>query len=157
MPHEQLRLSNQVCFRLYTASRLVVQHYQPYLSELGITYTQYIVLMVLWENGSPMTVSGISGKVGLESNTLTPLLKRLERDGMISRRKDRGGDGRQTLVSLTPRGVALEQKASGIPACMLRDMDCSGLSQDTFAEAIPLLDEIIGKLSRGKDAHGKKA
>ena len=146
MAYEQLRLENQICFRLYSASRLVVQHYQPYLSALGITYTQYLVLMVLWER-DPLTVSGISERLGLESNTLTPLLKRLEKGGVISRGKQKDGDGRQTLITLTGKGRDMEKKASGIPSCLLRDMEESGLSAETLSSVAPLLDEIISKLS----------
>ena len=113
---EQLKLDNQLCFRLYTASRLIVQSYQPYLSDLGITYTQYLALMVLWEK-SPVKVSEISSRLKLESNTVTPLVKRMEAQGLVKREKGKQ-DGRETIVSLTQKGKSLEKEAARISAAI---------------------------------------
>ncbi len=146
MACEQLKLDNQLCFRLYAAARLVVQSYQPWLSELGITYTQYLALMVLWED-SPLTVSEISSRLKLESNTITPLIKRMEAQGLVKRTKGKE-DGRQTVVSLTPEGKALEAEASSIPSCMAGKLAGRGISLEKLAAIVPGLDEIIDKLSQ---------
>ncbi len=92
MEHEDLRLGNQLCFRLYTASRLIVKSYTPLLSGLGITYPQYLVLMVLWEE-SPLSVNEIAHRLMLQTNTVTPLLKRMESMGIVER-----GEGEATCV-----------------------------------------------------------
>lgn len=110
---EQLKLDNQVCFRLYTVARLITQGYQPWLSKLGITYTQYIVLMVLWEKDH-QPVNDIARRRLLETNTVTPLIKRMETEKIVVRRKDKQ-DARKTIVSLTERGKAMQEEAAGIP------------------------------------------
>ena len=100
--HEELRLKNQLCFRVYTLSRLITQAYRPLLDPLGLTYPQYLVMMVLWENDR-QTVGEIGQRLMLDTNTLTPMLQRMEREGLVVR--TRGiADGRQTLVNLTPKG-----------------------------------------------------
>ena len=91
--YNQLKLENQLCFRLYTASRLIVNAYRPYLDPLGITYPQYLVLMVLWEHDN-LTIGEISEQIGLETNTLTPLLQRMEKQHLVVRTKG-AVDGRQ--------------------------------------------------------------
>ena len=99
---EQLKLENQLCFRLYTASRLITQAYHPLLEEIGLTYPQYLVMMGLWEQDN-MPVNDIAKRLYLETNTVTPLLKRMEAEGFIARRKGEK-DARQVIVSLTPKG-----------------------------------------------------
>ena len=98
MGSENLKLSRQGCFRLYTAARLMMQAYQPMLAPLGITYTQYLVLMVLWEQDA-QPLNAISRRLYLESNTLTPLIKRMEAMKMVTRRKGKD-DARQTIILL---------------------------------------------------------
>ena len=110
---EQLKLNNQLCFRLYTASRLITQAYHPLLSGIGLTYPQYLVMMVLWEQDA-QPVNDIAKKLYLETNTVTPLLKRMEVEGFISRSKGKA-DARQVIVKLTPKGRELESQASCIP------------------------------------------
>ena len=146
MAYEQLKLSNQGCFRLYTAARLVMQAYQPWFSRLGITYTQYLVLMVLWEQDA-QTVNAIAHRLYLESNTLTPLIKRMEALKMVTRRKGKE-DARQTIVSLTEHGKALEQEAAQIPDCMTSLLQEKGLNLEQFAVIMPMLDELISTLSK---------
>ena len=141
MVQEQLKLDNQVCFRLYTVARLIIQGYQPYLSQLGITYTQYIVLMVLWEKDHQY-VNDIAKRLLLETNTVTPLIKRMETEKIVVRRKDKR-DARKTIVSLTERGKAMQDAASEIPGCMSRMLKDAGLSEETFKRIVPALDEII--------------
>lgn len=148
MPYSQLKLENQVCFRMYTAARLIVQSYQPLLSKLGITYTQYLVLMVLWEK-SPQTVSEISSRLKLESNTTTPLIKRMESEGLVKRTRGKE-DGRQTVVSLTPKGQALEKEASSVPGCLVASLNECEVSSELLASMVPALDEMIEKLSERK-------
>lgn len=141
MVQEQLKLDNQVCFRLYTVARLIIQGYQPYLSKLGITYTQYIVLMVLWEKDH-QPVNDIAKRLLLETNTVTPLIKRMETEKIVVRRKDKR-DARKTIVSLTERGKAMQDAAAEIPGCMSRMLKDAGLSEETFKRIVPALDEII--------------
>ena len=111
--HSELQLDNQVCFRLYTAARLVIQAYTPMLTELGITYPQYLVLMVLWEKDM-QPVNDIAHRLFLETNTVTPLLQRMEKQGLLTRKRGKE-DSRQRIVSLTKHGKELEEKAKEIP------------------------------------------
>ena len=147
MAYEQLRLDNQVCFRLYTAARLIVQSYQPFLSGLGITYTQYLALMALWEK-SPLKVSEISSKLKLESNTMTPLVKRMEALGLVKREKGKE-DGRETIVSLTAKGKELEKEAANVPSCLTGRLHSCGIQDETLIALVPYLDELISKLEKG--------
>ena len=115
--HAELQLDNQICFRLYTAARLVIQAYTPMLNELGITYPQYLVLMVLWEKDN-QPVNDIAHRLLLETNTVTPLLQRMEKLGIVSRKKGEQ-DKRQQIVSLTEKGKAMEEQAyNSIPKGM---------------------------------------
>jgi DNA-binding MarR family transcriptional regulator len=109
-----LELKRQVCFALYAASRAVTGLYRPTLDRLGLTYPQYLVLLVLWENGDS-SVKDIGAALMLDSGTLSPLLKRLEAAGFVTRRRDTG-DERSVLVSLTPRGEVLRSDAVAVPA-----------------------------------------
>ena len=142
--HEQLKLENQLCFRLYSASRLVTQAYRPLLEPLGLTYPQYLVLLVLWEHDK-LTVGEIGERLLLESNTLTPLLQRMERDGIIVRTKGTS-DCRQTVVGLTPQGKRLERKAKDIPSCLTANWQCDKLSVDDIVRCASTLDSIIAVL-----------
>ena len=113
MSDDELKLENQLCFPLYAAARQVVALYTPYLKELGLTYTQYIVFLVLWEkDGIP--VGEIGDKLYLDNGTLTPLLKKLEAAGYLTRSRDKA-DERVVIVSLTDKGRALKEKAKDIP------------------------------------------
>ena len=102
MAFEQLKLSSQLCFRLYSASRLVTQTYNPFLDKLGITYPQYLVMMVLWETDN-QPVNDIAHKLLLETNTVTPLIQRMEKMGLVIRTRGMV-DSRQRIVSLTKEG-----------------------------------------------------
>jgi DNA-binding MarR family transcriptional regulator len=113
MKYEQLKLENQVCFPVYAASRLITREYQPYLEKLGITYPQYLVLMVLWENDG-ITVNEISQKLILNTNTITPLLKRMESQSIIRRNRSES-DERKVIVELTKKGKQLQAEAAPIP------------------------------------------
>lgn len=139
--YNQLKLDNQLCFRLYTASRLITQAYRPLLEPLGLTYPQYLVLMVLWENDHQL-VSDISKRLVLESNTITPLLQRMESEGLVVRTKGTA-DKRQTLVSLTRKGIALQEQAKDIPDCMTAAFsDCAPFQAEAMV-LVQTLDSII--------------
>lgn len=142
--YEQLKLDNQVCFRLYTASRLITQAYRPLLEPLGLTYPQYLVLMVLWEKDH-QTVSEICKRLVLESNTLTPLLQRMEKEGLVVRKKGTA-DSRQTLVSLTRKGLHLQEEAKEVPSCMALSLDGCSPSPTEAAAFVQSLDSIINHL-----------
>lgn len=139
--HEQLKLNNQLCFRLYTAARLVVQSYYPYLSPLGLTYPQYLVMLVLWEQDN-LPSGDIAQKLHLDFNTLTPILQRMQREGFISRKRNRQ-DARQRIVSLTEAGKALEQQAKYIPDCLSKTMVQYGADPDLLSMLIDPLDNLI--------------
>ena len=144
---EQLRLDNQLCFRLYTASRLITQAYHPLLSGIGLTYPQYLVMMVLWEqDGQP--VNDIAKKLYLETNTVTPLLKRMEAEGFLTRSRGRT-DARQVIVQLTPKGRALEEKAGCIPFEVGRAVACRSITPESAPELYGPLDDLIQTLSQG--------
>ena len=146
MDSENLKLSRQGCFRLYTAARLLIQVYQPWFAQLGITYTQYLVLMVLWEQDL-LPLNAISRRLYLESNTLTPLIKRMETMKLVARKKNKD-DARQTIVALTEHGRALQQQAATIPDCMATVLRERGMTDEEFARMIPMLDHLIETLSK---------
>nr|WP_281368277.1 MarR family transcriptional regulator [Simiduia aestuariiviva] len=103
-------MDQQLCFKLYAASRLMVKAYRPLLDDMGITYPQYLVLMVLWESESALTVGDLGERLILDSGTLTPLLKRMELNGLLRRQRS-DEDERQVRVSVTKAGKALQVKA----------------------------------------------
>lgn len=110
---EILKLSNQLCFPLYASGKEIVRRYKPYLDELDITYTQYIVLMVLWEKDH-VSVKEIGEKLYLDSGTLTPLLNKLSTKGLIKKEK-KPVDERELIVSLTKKGLELKERAKNVP------------------------------------------
>ena len=112
-PYEQLKLKNQLCFPLYAASRRIVNAYTPLLKPVGLTYTQYIVFMVLWEK-EEVTVGELGATLSLDAGTLTPLLKKLEKDGFITRTRSKD-DERITLIKLTKKGDDLKEDCKDIP------------------------------------------
>ena len=114
VPDNPLALEHQVCFALYSASRAVTAAYRPLLAPLGLTYPQYLVLLVLWEQGT-LPVRDIGTALHLDSGTLSPLLKRLEAAGLVERRRATD-DERQVYVDLTPAGIELRERAVGVPA-----------------------------------------
>ena len=110
---EVLKLSNQICFPLYASGKEIVRRYQPYLEKLDLTYTQYIVLMVLWEKDH-LSVKEIGAKLYLDSGTLTPLINKLIKKGYIQKEKS-PVDERELIISLTSDGIELKEKAKEIP------------------------------------------
>jgi DNA-binding MarR family transcriptional regulator len=136
-------LSAQMCFSLYAASRAVTNAYRPVLKELGLTYPQYLVLIVLWEQG-PQTVKELATSLQLDHGTLTPLLRRMETNGFINRRRA-DTDERFVIVELTPTGHALRVHASRIHCDM---KDAMGLDDAGFAA----LQETLRALTAGVSA-----
>ncbi|MCG9758594.1 MULTISPECIES: MarR family winged helix-turn-helix transcriptional regulator [Pseudoalteromonas] len=134
----QLNLDNQICFRLYSASRQVTRLYQPLLKEIGLTYPQYIVLLILWEQDG-LLVKEIGERAELNSNTLTPLLKRLAERGLVTRSKN-PDDERQTFIYLTEAGKALEQSCTCIPAQMMAK---AGLNMEQVQQLKQSLDMLL--------------
>lgn len=145
--HNELLLDNQLCFRLYTASRLITQAYTPMLTQLGITYPQYLVLMVLWEKDM-QPVNDIAHRLLLETNTVTPLLQRMEKQGLVVRQKGKE-DKRQQIVSLTEEGRAMEEQAFAlIPSGMAERFSACPLKMEDYADLAQQLDVIIDSLKK---------
>ena len=145
--HAELQLDNQICFRLYTATRLITQAYTPMLTELGITYPQYLVLMVLWEKDN-QPVNDIAHRLLLETNTVTPLLQRMEKLGIVKRKKGEQ-DKRQQIVSLTRKGKEMEESAyAKIPAGMGEQLSACPLKLEDYQNLAQELDSIINTLKK---------
>ena len=143
--YDQLKLNNQLCFRLYTAARLTMQAYWPYFEPLGITYPQYLVLIVLWEKDQ-QPVNDIAKRLFLETNTVTPLLQRMEKEGILVRRKGEK-DARQMIVSLTDKGKELQTTLAEVPFIVGSSVLCESVTPETTPELFRMLDDIIDKLS----------
>jgi DNA-binding MarR family transcriptional regulator len=135
-----LRLDNQICFAVYSASHAFNRIYKPLLDRLGLTYPQYLVMLVLWERDR-VAVKEIGERLHLDSGTLTPLLKRLEQAGLIKRTRSTE-DERQVLIDLTAPGQALKEKARAVPPSILAASQCS------VAELTAVKDEIVALRDR---------
>ena len=145
--HAELQLDNQICFRLYTAARLVTQAYTPILTALGITYPQYLVLMVLGEKDN-QPVNDIAHRLLLETNTITPLHQRMEKLGIVSRKKGEQ-DKRQQIVSLTKKGKQLEEEAyAKIPSGMGEQLSACPMKSEDYQTLAQDLDSIITTLKK---------
>lgn len=120
---DMLRLDNQLCFAVYSASLAMTKLYKPLLDKLKLTYPQYLVMLVLWERDGLM-VSELGERLSLDSGTLTPLLKRLEANALVARIRD-VADERRVHVSLTAAGRRLKARAAGVPACLMAASQCS--------------------------------
>ena len=145
MIHEEFKLDNQLCFRLYTASRLLSQAYHPLLSEHGLTYPQYLVLLALWEKDA-QPVNDIAKRLFLETNTVTPLLQRMEKEGILTRKKGEK-DARQMIVSLTRKGRDLQKKLTDVPKTVGDAVICDSVTTDSAPDLFRMLDDIISKLN----------
>lgn len=136
-------LHEQLCFALYSANHAMHRIYKPLLDDLGLTYPQYLVLVALWECDGE-TVGGLCTKMHLESNTLTPLLKRMATAGLITRTRDRR-DERQVRIHLSDTGRALQSRASTIPTCILKSSGLSLQSMvDLQVQIANLRDHLLG-------------
>lgn len=151
MDREAFLLDNQLCFRLYTASRLLTQAYHPLLSAHGLTYPQYLVLLVLWEKDA-QPVNDIARRLYLETNTVTPLLQRMEKEGILSRKRGRE-DARQMIVSLTKKGKQLQEQLSEVPLAVGCTVLCDSITPETVSGLNRMLDGMIAQLQTKPDAH----
>ncbi|WP_019948680.1 MarR family winged helix-turn-helix transcriptional regulator [Hymenobacter aerophilus] len=140
-PHALLRLGNQLCFPLYAASRMLTKAYQPLLQELGLTYPQYLVLLLLWEH-QELTVKELGEHLLLDSGTLTPLLKRMEQRQWLSRRRD-ARDERSVIIGLQPAGEALRGPACRIPEQLLSRL---GMPEADFLALRSQLNQLLTRL-----------
>ena len=134
LPANALQLDQQLCFALYSTSLATTKLYKPLLEPIGITYPQYLVMLVLWEQDDCM-VSELGERLFLDSGTLTPLLKRMEASGWLQRQRD-PADERRVRIRLTTKGHELRTQAAHIPACLLQHSQC------TLAEVQTLTQEI---------------
>ena len=141
---DPLKLENQICFPLYACAKEIVKAYKPYLDELDLTYTQYITMMVMWEH-KELRVKEVGGYLYLDSSTLTPLLKRLEEKGYVTRRRSQE-DERDLIVSITDRGEALRTKALTVPR---RFAACVDIEPEKAKTLYKILYELLGKLDCG--------
>ncbi|NOJ10544.1 MarR family transcriptional regulator [Vibrio splendidus] len=140
---DYLKLDNQVCFALYSASNAMSRAYQPLLKALDLTYLQYIVMMVLWEE-KEINVKALGAKTHLDSGTLTPLLKRLEAKGYVLRTRS-AEDERVRVITLTPAGVALKEQAQTVPVEML----ClSKMNEDELKSLKAQCEQLLGNLTK---------
>lgn len=139
--YECIRLKNQLCFPLYACAKEVIRQYRRPLEGLGLTYTQYVVMMALWEFGG-MTEGELGGKVYLDSGTLTPLLKRLEKQGLISRMRPDDNE-RKLFISLTEEGEILKEKAVAVPQAM---EGCIDLDAEELIQLKYLLDKALARM-----------
>ena len=136
--HEAMKLSNQLCFPLYAASRNVISLYTPLLRPLGLTYTQYLVLLVLWEKDG-LTVGELCDKLMLDNGTLSPLLKKMQQAGYLERKRSTEDD-RVVVVTLTEAGRALQEQAKDVPARIAR---CVELPPEKAQALYTLLYELL--------------
>ncbi len=141
--YEALRLDRQLCFPLYAASREVIKRYYPLLESIGLTYTQYVAMMVLWEEHE-ISVRDLGKRLYLDSGTLTPLLKSMEKKGLLTRRRSEA-DERVVLVSLTQEGEALKEQAASVPAQM---GTCMPLTQEEALDLYMLLHRLLDGLGK---------
>ena len=150
MDKEAFLLDNQLCFRLYTASRLLTQAYHPLLSRQGLTYPQYLVLLALWEKDS-QPVNDIAKRLYLETNTVTPLLKRMEEEGILTREKGKE-DARKMIVTLTPKGKRLQEELAHVPAAASDAVLCGSVTPETVPDLFRMLDDMIARLKKSLSA-----
>lgn len=141
--YDALKLDNQLCFPLYAVSKEIVRRYKPFLDEIDLTYTQYITMMVLWEN-KQMSVKELGEKLYLDSGTLTPLLKRLEQKGLLTRQRD-SRDERILMVSITKSGEKLKEQAIKVPEKM---MGCVPLEAEDAKELYQILHKMMDGFHR---------
>jgi MarR family transcriptional regulator, organic hydroperoxide resistance regulator len=146
MTSEHLKLDNQLCFPIYAASRLIIRSYQPYLDKLDITYPQYLVLLVLWEKDR-MTVNGISKRLILNTNTITPLLQRMENQHLIVRQRSTE-DERSVVVTLTEKGRDLQENALEIPLQLGAKLVSGKLCLEEMMDLKTKLYSLIEELSQ---------
>lgn len=146
MEDSQLKLSNQICFPLYSVSRLITKAYKPFLDKMEITYPQYLVLLVLWENDN-ITVNQITEKLLLNTNTLSPMLKRMEKLELIERNRSKE-DERSVIIKLTQKGKDLKTKAACIPNELASVLVTQNIQVEDVMNLKNILNEWIDVLSK---------
>lgn len=138
--YDVLKLDNQICFPLYACSREIIKQYKPFLDEVDLTYTQYIAMMVLWEKGS-LTVKEMGERLFLDSGTLTPMLKKMEAKGLLTRTRSTE-DERNLIIAITDKGESLKEQAVAIPARMAQ---CAHLEREDAEALYHILRKILGR------------
>jgi len=144
--NDSLKLENQLCFRLYSLTKLMGRHYSPVLKKLGLTYSQYLVMLVLWENNntsSAISVKQLGHKLDLDSGTLSPLLKRLEKQELLCRVRS-PKDERSVEIKLTDSGCQLKAQAQDIPAQMF---SITGMSIEELHKLSSQLDKLLATMN----------
>ncbi len=149
MNNNPLKLENQLCFPIYAASNLITRAYQPLLDRLGVTYPQYLVLLVLWDTNQ-QAVNEIARRLLLNTNTITPLLKRMEAQGLITRRRS-PQDERKVIVQLTEQGTALEQEAVSIPQNLLSQLHSNAVTLQDLHVLKERITELVQSLSQKQE------
>lgn len=140
--YQVLRLDNQLCFPLYACAKEVVRRYKEFLDPLGLTYTQYIAMMVVWEHRR-LTVKEMGERLHLDSGTLTPLLKKLEAKGLVTRERS-ASDERSVIIELTAAGRELEDRALSVPTSI---GTCLGISRQDAIDLRRMLDDLLASAS----------
>jgi DNA-binding MarR family transcriptional regulator len=153
MDNAQLKLSSQVCFPLYSASRLITKAYKPYLDKMGITYPQYLVLLVLWENDD-RSVNQITEKLLLNTNTISPLLQRMEKMELLQRNRSEA-DERSVIVQLTEKGKSLKDQAKPIPEKLIKVLLTENINVDDVIQLKDMLNEWIKILTEDNKTENK--
>ncbi|WP_061809741.1 MarR family winged helix-turn-helix transcriptional regulator [Rossellomorea vietnamensis] len=138
---DPLLLENQICFKIYTAEREITKLYRSLLEEIGVTYPQYLALLVLWEEKT-ISVKELGRKLFLDSGTLTPMLKRMEANGLVERKRS-SEDERSVIISLTDKGLKMKEKAECVPTRLLERLDMDG---DELLKLDQTLTTILNKL-----------
>ena len=141
--YDVLKLDNQLCFPLYAVSKEIVRSYTPFLNEIDLTYTQYIVMMVMWEH-KEVSVKELGKKLFLDSGTLTPLLKTLEKKGLVTRERSKT-DERYLVVSITETGMALREEAVDIPAKL---GGCISMDAEEAVQLYTIVKKLLGQFEK---------
>ena len=149
---DALALDNQLCFSVYALSHAFNRAYRPLLEKFGLTYPQYLVMLALWENDEQL-VGEIAGRLKLESNTVTPLLRRLEGQGLVTRSRS-AADERQVVVSLTEQGKHMREEALEVPRQLFKTC---GLDLSTLSKLRETLDDLRENLSQGAAGAGRSS
>lgn len=144
--YEALKLANQLCFPLYACSREIIRQYKPFLDKLELTYTQYIAMMVLWEKKC-VNVKEMGEALYLDSGTLTPLLKKLEAKGLLTRKRSEA-DERNLIVRITEAGEALKERAVTVPESIAR---CTNLEPQEAVLLYRILYKMLGKVPESEE------
>jgi MarR family transcriptional regulator, organic hydroperoxide resistance regulator len=155
-PTSVLDLDQQLCFALYSSSLAMTRAYKPFLAELGVTYPQYLVLLALWQR-SPQGVGELGERLGLDSGTVTPLAKRLEAIGLISRKRSEH-DERNVEITLTVAGKRLRAPAESVPQCIMQLSGCQLPQLESLTRELKVLrDQLVANVQANAQANAKAA